>query len=55
MVEVLSEVTEMKKAEDITMSMLDNVVIGISMISPKMEIIWLNKTFKMWFPDIVVR
>ncbi len=45
----------MKKAEDITMSMLDNVVIGISMISPKMEIIWLNKTFKKWFPNIEVR
>ncbi len=26
-------------------TMLDNIVIGVSMISPKMEIVWLNKTF----------
>ncbi len=36
-------------------NILDNVVMGISMISSKMEIIWLNKTFKNWFPNIDVR
>lgn len=33
-------------------TMLDNIVIGVAMINPKMEIVWLNKTFKRWFPDI---
>jgi len=46
---------ERKQVEKKTLTMLDNVVIGISMISPKMEIIWLNKTLKKWFPNIDVR
>jgi diguanylate cyclase (GGDEF)-like protein/PAS domain S-box-containing protein len=42
------------RPEETARTMLDNVVIGISMISPKMEIIWLNKTFKEWFPQLDV-
>jgi PAS domain S-box-containing protein len=53
-IEVVREITERKQAEETTNKMLDNVVIGISMISPKMEIIWLNKTFQGWFPQIDV-
>lgn len=31
---------------------MDNIAIGISVISPKMEILWMNRTFKEWFPSI---
>ena len=44
--------TESINADNKVQTMLDNIVIGVSMISPKMEIVWLNKTFKRWFPDI---
>ncbi len=47
--------TTRRQAEEIAKTMLDNVVMGIAMISPKMEIIWLNKTFKVWFPNIDIR
>lgn len=46
---------EHKLIEHKERNILDNVVMGISMISSKMEIIWLNKTFKNWFPNIDVR
>lgn len=42
-------------AQGITKTMLDNVAIGVSMINPKMEIIWLNKSLKERFPDIDMR
>ncbi len=35
-------------------NLVDNVAIGVSLISPKMEILWLNKTLKEWFPSIDV-
>jgi PAS domain S-box-containing protein len=54
MVEIVRDVTARKKAEELARTMLDNVVIGISIISPKMEITWMNKTLKGWFPDIDV-
>jgi len=34
---------------------MDNVAIGVSLVNPKMQIIWVNKTFKRWFPNIDVR
>jgi PAS domain S-box-containing protein len=41
-----------KQIDEIVKTMLDNVAIGVSMIDPKMEIVWLNETFKKWFPHI---
>jgi len=55
LVGIARDITDRKRTEEIVKTMLDNVVMGISMISPKMEIIWLNKTFKKWFPKIDVR
>lgn len=40
----------MERAENL----IDNVAIGVFLISPKMEILWLNKTLKEWFPSIDV-
>lgn len=41
--------------DKITRMMLDNVMMGVSMISPEMEIVWLNRIFKEWFPQIDVQ
>jgi PAS domain S-box-containing protein len=37
-----------------TRSLIDNIAMGVSIISPQMEILWLNKTFREWFPSIDV-
>lgn len=50
-----SIVKNTEHGDNIVKTMLDNVVMGISMISPKMEIIWLNNTLRKWFPKIDVR
>ncbi|MCD6583940.1 MAG: diguanylate cyclase [Candidatus Omnitrophica bacterium] len=34
---------------------MDNIAIGVSLINPKMQIIWVNKTLKKLFPNIDVR
>lgn len=44
-----------QSSEEIIKLMLDNAAVGISIISPKLEMIWLNKTLKKWFPDIDIR
>ncbi len=46
------EAIKPKQIDEIVRTMLDNVMMGIAMISPKMEVIWLNKTFKKWFPGV---
>ncbi len=51
---IIRDITERKQTEKMAKAMLDNVVIGISNISPKMEILWLNKTLQEWFPTIDV-
>lgn len=43
-----------KTVEDLNKIVLDNMIIGISIISPKMEIIWINKTLRKQFPNIDV-
>ncbi|MDD5729902.1 MAG: diguanylate cyclase [Candidatus Omnitrophica bacterium] len=51
-----SGIDEIKIGDDssdkITRVMLDNVMMGISIIGPDMKISWMNKTFKKWFPKI---
>ncbi|HCJ66650.1 MAG TPA: hypothetical protein DHV62_04810, partial [Elusimicrobia bacterium] len=51
---IIRDITERRQMAKMVRSMLDNVVMGISMISPKMEILWLNKTLKDWFPNVDV-
>lgn len=58
-VHILEDVTETKKAEEALReseeryrSIIDNIGIGISTISPNMEILSLNKQLKKWFPDL---
>ncbi|MDA3790280.1 MAG: PAS domain S-box protein [Desulfobacula sp.] len=53
------DVTERKQAEESLResnekfhSMADNIIIGVSLISPTMEILELNRQMHMWFPDI---
>ncbi len=41
-----------KTGDTIIKAMLDNVVMGVSIINPQMKVIWLNKTFKKWFPRV---
>ena len=41
--------------EEIAKAVLDNVGIGISIISPRMQIIWLNKKYRENFPKINFR
>jgi PAS domain S-box len=59
--EALQESEERKKAEEALRaseekyrSVVDHIGIGISLISPDMEIITLNNQMKKWFPDIDV-
>ncbi len=51
----LMDITERKEAEDKGRIMLDNIMMGIAMISPKMEVIWLNKSIKERFPNIDIQ
>ena len=37
-----------------TKELTDNIGVGVSVISQKMEILWMNRTFKEWFPSIDV-
>jgi PAS domain S-box-containing protein len=43
---------ELRKSEQKFRSVVDNIGIGIALISPKMEILSLNTQMKNWFPDI---
>jgi two-component system, cell cycle sensor histidine kinase and response regulator CckA len=56
---VIRDITEQKRverslseSESKMRSILDNIGIGVSLISPKMEILELNHTMRQWFPNI---
>ena len=53
----MMEKSEMKitESDEIIKKMLDNILVGIAMISPKMEIIWFNQALKKEFPNVDAR
>ena len=58
---IIKEITERKRAEEALIqsekkyrSVVDNLGIGVAIISPKMKIVALNNQMKKWFPDIDV-
>ncbi len=38
--------------EAVARVILDNVIVGTAIINPNMEIVWLNRAFRKWFPYI---
>ncbi len=46
------EIQKRKEVEDKFKAVVENVGVGISVISPKMEILSLNKQMREWFPDV---
>ena len=56
---IIIDITVLKRAEEALResgekfhSIVDNIGIGVSLISPKMEILELNRQMRVWFPDI---
>lgn len=54
---VLSDITErkqaekeLKKAEELYRNLVENIAIGVALISPEMQILTLNRQMKKWFP-----
>ena len=43
---------ELRESRQKYMSMLENIGIGVSLISPKMEVLELNRQMREWFPDV---
>jgi PAS domain S-box-containing protein len=43
---------QLRESEEIYRTLVDNINIGVSLISSDMEILTLNKQMKAWFPDI---
>ena len=43
---------ELRESRQKYMSMVENIGIGVSLISPKMEILELNRKMREWFPDV---
>jgi PAS domain S-box-containing protein len=61
LVGIMADITHSKKTEEALRtseetfrSVVDNVAIGISLISPDMEIVALNRQMREWFPEIEV-
>ncbi|MFI5295742.1 MAG: PAS domain S-box protein [Thermodesulfovibrionales bacterium] len=44
----------LKQSEEVLRGVIDNLAIGVSLISPEMEILMLNKQMLQWFPGIDV-
>jgi PAS domain S-box-containing protein len=60
-VEVVEDITERKKVEEALTqseekyrSVIENIGIGVALISPKMEILALNRQMREWFPQVDV-
>ncbi len=58
---VNQDITDLKQAEEAlrsseakSRSILDNISIGVALISPDMEILELNRQMQQWFPDVEV-
>jgi len=49
-----NSILSMLDSEQIYKSVLDNIGVGIALISPDMEILFLNSKMKSWFPKIDV-
>jgi putative nucleotidyltransferase with HDIG domain len=52
MIELREAKEALRTSEERFRSLVENIGIGVTLISPKMEVLFVNKKMRQWFPDV---